>query len=282
MRLSVLVRGAGLILLGGCLFAAGCQQHAPAPEQMRAGGIDPSAALPPASKDKPWVNPTYQDEASAAPLWFDYSNSLSFLAGLFNPVITLSESTMGWLSGDRPSQAVRLLEDGASPDNRRIGMNKLAEFGFLHHPVFNKRCRQIAQFDSDYTVRATAFRTENRARDAKASPLFIKNLDDKSEWVRLEAAKGLVNVPDMNAVAPLLRVVTDLEESRDVRVAAVDALKHYRTLEVARTLSSLLQDKSFVVAWQARRSLRYLTNRDYHYDEAAWLNYFTGPEKPLE
>ena len=122
----------------------------------------------------------------------------------------------------------------------------------------------------------TAIRTANRARDAKATPLFVKGLGDPNEWVRLESAKALANVPDVNAVDPLIYMAANAGETRDVRVAAVDALKHYRTLPVARALSASLTDKNFVIAWQARRSLRYLTNRDYGYDGGAWLSYFTG------
>jgi len=43
----------------------------------------------------------------------------------------------------------------------------------------------------------------------------------------------------------------------------------------------VLSDKTFAVAWQARRSLRYLTGRDFGYDGGAWLTYFAGPDKPL-
>lgn len=193
-------------------------------------------------------------------------------------------------SGDNASKAVRMLEDPTSADNRRIGMNDLVEFGFLKHetPIekrtaetFEKRCRQIAQFDTDFTVRAIAIRTENRARDARATAIFIQQLNDKNELVRLEAAKALANIPDVNAAPTLITVMTDRDESRDVRVAAADALKHYRTLPAERALCSALHDRSFAVAWQARRSLEHMTLRDFQYDEAAWLGYFAGEAKAM-
>jgi hypothetical protein len=79
----------------------------------------------------------------------------------------------------------------------------------------------------------------------------------------------------------LVKVVIDATESRDVRIAATDAVKYYKTVEVARALSGLVTDRDFSVAWQARRSLVYMTGRDFGYDEGAWLGYFAGPGKPL-
>ena len=90
----------------------------------------------------------------------------------------------------------------------------------------------------------------NRSRDKRATSVFIKSLSDKNEWVRLEAAKGLANLPDPNAGAPLTAVANNPDESRDVRIAATDALKYYRTIEIPRVLSGLLADGDFSVAWQ--------------------------------
>ena len=65
------------------------------------------------------------------------------------------------------------------------------------------------------------------------------------------------------------------------RIAAIDALKHYRTLQIARTLIGVVTERDFAVAWQARKSLKKMTGKDLYYDESAWLQYITGPAKPL-
>ena len=186
-----------------------------------------------------------------------------------------------WFKGDRPGSAAREMEDADSADHRREGINRLMTYDFASGPVYTRRYRQIAQFDPDATVRATAVRAANRARDPKAPPIFVRALSDKSELVRLEGAKGLVHQPDPTAAAPLLSLLSDREESRDVRIACADALKHYRTPPVARALIASLNDRDFSIAWQARRSLRYLTGRDFGYNDGAWLAFFTGPEKPF-
>jgi HEAT repeat protein len=142
----------------------------------------------------------------------------------------------------------------------------------------------MAKNDPDATVRAAALRACNWSRDRNATGIFVSVLADPKEPdpVRLEAAKGLCNLPDPAAVPTLLEVAGAPETTRDIRIACTDALKYYRSLEVGRALGNLLADRDFAVAWQARRSLVYMTHRDYHMDQGAWLGYIAGPEKPLE
>ncbi len=185
------------------------------------------------------------------------------------------------ISGRTPRAAAIQMEDPYFPDERRMGINRLSAFPFGRQPPYTTRYEQIARTDTDWLVRATAIRALNRSRWRPATPLFIKALDDVNDHVRLEAAKALANIPDEDAISPLVRLVNDSTEDRDVRIAAADALKHYKTVEVARTLASQLGGREFGVAWQSRRSLQTLTGQDYRYDESAWLNYITGPAKPL-
>jgi hypothetical protein len=191
--------------------------------------------------------------------------------------------------GDTPKRDVQQMEDKASADNRRNGMNRLLEYPFSHQRPYTKVYESMAAIDDDYTVRAAALRACNRSRDRSATPLFIKGLSEQGDgekrqgamMIRLESAKGLANLPDPNAVPALTAVVNNPDENRDVRIAATDALKDYRTLEVARVLSGLLNDPDFGVAWQAHRSLIYLTHKDFGYDQGAWLGYVVGPQKPF-
>jgi len=198
-----------------------------------------------------------------------------------------------------PSEWARDMEDPNYPDKRREGINGLVKYDFGRHGVYLQRYRQIAESDPDFTVRAAAIRALNRSRDAQATPIFIKAMNDDSELVRLEAAKALANVPDAKAAPVLIqhlqpRYVTgrqvrkgsdfgpeQRDESKDVRIAAADALKHYRAIDVARALAAELDQREFAIAWQSRLSLMRLTNKDFGYSETAWLAYLTGPEKPF-
>ncbi len=122
----------------------------------------------------------------------------------------------------------------------------------------------------------------NRSRDANSISVWQQALSDVSPLVRLEAAKALVHIPSPDAAQTLGKMLSDHSEDRDVRIAAADALQHYHTLPTARMLSVALGERDFAIAWQSRRSLRILTGRDFGYDQAGWLDYFTGPEKPFQ
>jgi len=191
------------------------------------------------------------------------------------------QNLMNFFSGNTPLNAAKQMEDRYFPDERREGIVRLANQSFGLREPYVDRYRQIAQLDSDWLVRATAIRSLNRARDASATPIFIKALADQNEVVRVEAAKALANIPDPNAAAPLLRLIADPNESRDVRIWSAHALRHYRNLQVARTLATQLGGREFGLAWQAHKSLVSITGRDLAYNEAAWLDYFTGPERPF-
>lgn len=279
MALKAIVHHTSVLAAGLSLGILGCQQSGPL--RLTVASDPPGGARFVESKEAPYVNPTWidSDEQQDSLAWRAVSGTGATIGAVFSPFTSLTERSIQYFTDDKPSKADRMLEDKTSADNRREGMNRLVDFGFSNNELFEKRCRQIAQNDTDPTVRATAIRTANRCRDAKATPLFIKGLNDPNEWVRLESAKALTNIPDFNAAAPLAVVVGDPNESRDVRIAATDALKHYRTLPVARALCSALGDRSFAISWQARKSLKYLTDRDYGYDAGAWLAYFTGTEK---
>jgi hypothetical protein len=206
---------------------------------------------------------------------------LLLLCGGCETISNFNQRISNAISGRTPRAAAVQMEDQYFPDERRIGINRLSAFEFGRQPPYTKRYEQIAQRDSDWLVRATAIRALNRSRWSEATPIFIAALDDSNDHVRLEATKALANIPDANAVPKLIKLVNDGTENRDVRIAAADALGHFKTVEVARTLASQLGGREFGVAWQAHHSLQAITGEDLRYDESAWLNFITGPGKPL-
>jgi hypothetical protein len=213
-----------------------------------------------------------------------------FVTVLFSLLLTGCDS----LSPITPAQAEQLMENPHSPDARREGIAALAtRWTFTLRPPYTTRWQQIAQHDPDFIVRAMAIRALNIARDKSATKIFIAGLDDADEPVRLESAKALANVPDPDAIPALFErlqgtreIVSDgrpivIAEDKDVRIAAADALRQYRTLDVAHTLVRYLDEQDFGVAWQSRHSLIALTGHDLHYDQTAWLRYLVGPGGPF-
>src|SRR5215471_21688361 len=68
-----------------------------------------------------------------------------------------------YITGNTPKKAVKEMEDAASPDARREGINQLVSWKFARKPPYTTRYEQIARADSDWLVRATAIRALNRA-----------------------------------------------------------------------------------------------------------------------
>jgi hypothetical protein len=181
-----------------------------------------------------------------------------------------------FLIGNNAMVNARRMEDSYFADERRKGMVYFADRDWGRKPPYTTRYGQIASADRVPLVRATAVRSLNRARDASQTAVLVARLNDENELVRIEAAKALVNLPDETAVPRLIEIVGNVNENRDLRIAAADALRHYSRLDVARALTLTLSQREFAVSWQARRSLRVLTGVDFGYNEQAWLNHLTG------
>jgi hypothetical protein len=238
-------------------LAAGCATQTPAAPEPAARPQTTQPSAPHASR------PTAQDTGGG---------SGGLMAGL--------NRFFQNLTGETPGKYARLtLAENA--DARRIGINGLVDEKFGRRPPYTTRYADMAELDQDYLVRATAIRALNISRDRSSTKLFIKSLTDPNVPVRLEACKALYRVPDPDAIDPLLRILNSPEEDRDVRIAAAEALGRYKRLEVARALVSMLSNRDFALAWQSRRSLKFMFGRDLLYDESAWLSFLTGPNKPF-
>jgi hypothetical protein len=185
------------------------------------------------------------------------------------------------ITGNTPGQAARDVLNPESPDKRRAGLLKLSNYSWARTGKSeNDLNAEKARNDPDYTVRAAGIRALNRAREAQYTKIYINALKDDNVLVRLEACKALANIPDPNAASPLIeRLQRDV--SKDVRLAAADALRCYKTGEVAHALIGVLSDHDFGVAWQARMSLALMTGQDFHYSERAWLEYLSSSKTPF-
>jgi hypothetical protein len=209
---------------------------------------------------------------------------------LVTPLAMLALMGCSAITPITPAQAVQLMNNPTRADARREGIAALVtRWDFGKRPPYPAIYERIAQNDSDVTVRAMAIRALNICRDTNAAKIFIAGLQSDDEQIRLECAKALANVPDPKAIPSLLQCLTGtrlvfspdgrdvaVQESKDVRIAAADALRQYRNqTDVERSLIEYLSSPDFAVAWQCRQSLIALTGQDLKYDEAAWLKYIT-------
>ena len=205
---------------------------------------------------------------------------LRLVAPAILAVSALTAGGCNMLSGNTPLRNAIAMEKG-TPDEKRKAINYLVKRDWGRRDPYTDRYAQIAKdAGQDYLVRATAIRALNRSRDAASTDVFVQGLSDANALVRLESAKALANVPDEAAIPRLVQVVNG-DEDKDVRIAAADALKHYRNIDVARALAAQLAGRDFGVAWQSRRSLRHMTGADHRYDEGKWLEFLTSDARPL-
>ena len=184
------------------------------------------------------------------------------------------------ITGDTPFNAAKALLDPSNANARYKAVVYLSNKMYGRREPYTRYYENMVRTDQEGLVRAMALRALNRAREKSLTSLYILALDDKDVAVRLEAAKALANIPDPTAVQKLIRKMNDPEEHLDVRIAAADALRLYRTAEVAQALVGTLRGQ-FSVAWQARQSLKLMTGQDYRFDRTAWLNYLSGSQRPL-
>jgi len=259
--------------------AAGCASHHPQQQtiglipraeraadlrddRVRLLGVDRAPTVPPAE-------PLYKVPFIVIGAGFDF---------VFVEPITLLYKHF---SGDTPQRAADEMFDADSPDKRRHGILRLCEEPYARQSVEDRDVwARMASRDTDYSVRAAGVRALNWSRAARGE-LYITELEDEQPLARLEAAKALANDPDARATAPLLAHLHQ-DISDDVRIACADALRCYKTQEIATALIEVLDDSNFDVAWQARQSLRLMTAHDFHYDERAWLGYLSENREPFE
>jgi len=179
------------------------------------------------------------------------------------------------VSGPEPGEVADKLESD-KPDERFEAINYLVYYDWGRQPPYTDRYDQIARGDPSPLVRAIALRALNRSRAVSPEGTIRGMLNDSSELVRLEAAKALSNTYDPQASAKLRAMLTAAGETRDVRVAVADALRHDRTPEGYRALVGVLGDRDFAVAWTARRSLRRMTGQDFRWSEADWAKWLAN------
>lgn len=186
-----------------------------------------------------------------------------------------------YLTGSTPFDAAKNMLEPMYPDRRRQGVMWLSAREYGRQDPYLKYYATLAKTDPDHTVRAMAIRALNRARVKDATSIYVAALEDKHELVRMEAAKVLANIHEPLAMEALIKRLESTDENVDVRVASADALRSYRDIRAATVLIRSLRDRQFGVSWQARKSLKLMTGRDHRYDQAAWLTYLSGTEKPF-
>ena len=175
-----------------------------------------------------------------------------------------------------PQQMVAMAFDPDDADRRRTGIDMLSSQKWGLDEPYTKGYATLARTDVDPLVRSAAVRALGKSRKPEYQSTLIAALKDGSPLVRWDAAVALDQVPGPAAVEPLRRQGGD-DASADVRTACAKALRHYTTQPAVQTLIRLLDDPSYQVRHQARKSLEEATGQDRGQDPSAWMSLLEGP-----
>ncbi len=183
------------------------------------------------------------------------------------------------LAGPSPSELVAWAFDPNDPDRRRLGVVGLSSKRWGLKEPYLKGYAALLKTDKNPLVRAAAARALGKAKDPNYAPNVTRALQDTNANVRQDVATALDSVYDDASAGPLRsRAVSDVDQ--DVRAKSCRALRHHRTIAVARTLADCLSDKAFSVRHQAHTSLTEIVGEDLGYDAENWASVIVGTALP--
>ncbi len=220
--------------------------------------------------------PVFAADNPVPPTTFPSTQEVSGAEGFRRLLIDYPRQLLDNFRGETALENLARSQDELFPDVRREGIMQLVARDYGRTELYVDVYRKMALADPDPMVRATAVRALNISRDASSTPLFVNGLNSDNPMVRLESAKALSNMPNPAAEGPLTRIALDPAADQDLRIAAIDALRHYENLDNQRRLVTLLESSPFGIAYQARESLRRMTGQDLKYNPAAWLALLTN------
>jgi hypothetical protein len=171
-----------------------------------------------------------------------------------------------------PEVLVDQLFNANAADTRRIAIEKLSKTYWINEEKNRDLVAQMTNpaVEKSPVVRSAAVRTLAKLNDPKYFPNIANALKDENATVRFDAADSFELIIYEPAEAELQRLALD-DENEDVRTAACQALKNYRSDETYRTLLRCLEDESFTVRESAHESLVTMTGVDNGRDPTKWV-----------
>lgn len=153
-----------------------------------------------------------------------------------------------------------------SPDEQRMAIDDMVgRYWGLDRMPLAGYALLAADGGTDPTVRSAALRALGMARQKAAVFIdrIVAALKTGPDNVRWDAAVVLDRVIGAKAVGPL-RMAAARDGDVDVRIAAVTALRHYRTSSAAALLvAAMKDDPDYSVRRRAHKSLVEIAGRDF-------------------
>lgn len=199
------------------------------------------------------------------------------------------DSILAAFQGTSVGDAATMAVDPYSADNRYKGTLIIGSQPFAGEELYMRLFLQNIN-DADPRVRTAAMRAIANHGKPEQADLLIKGLSETDQLVRVEAARGLQRLYNVDAIDPLVIASrepdlekTDVaaEPAAAVRVEAADALGQYADDRSVQALITALNDSDLSVNRAAQGSLRTLTGQDFGLNQRQWLDWYAEAKSPF-
>jgi hypothetical protein len=193
-----------------------------------------------------------------------------------------AESILDFKVGPDYSEAAQMAINEYDADDRYQGTLILAGAPFAAGDPYIRLFEENAR-DEDASVRAASIRGLANHGSPDHVPLIAAALDDESEIVRMEAARGLQRIHGSAAISPLMSHTREsVEPLQEIRAEAAHALGQYAEPRVLQELiRAIREDPSLAVNASALEAMQTLTGKDFGLDHNAWTRWLATTEDPF-
>lgn len=165
---------------------------------------------------------------------------------------------------------------GDDPDLRRGSILELADRKAGRTDTALALFAEVLKTDTSPFVRSAAVTAVGLGENVAFIDAAIDALEDPSPIVRWDAARALETLVAPQALDPLLRHALD-DDSQDVRLACICAMRNHREPATIRVLTTLLDDPELSIRHEAHRSLVDIFGVDCGESSRDWSDAHTRP-----
>jgi len=210
----------------------------------------------------------------------------------------LDQAVKNILTRPSPRQRILIALEASHPDTRRKALRGLIKRKEVSEDWAVKAMDVIARTDSDPQVRCVALRGLMRSGSPVGIETALAILEPRLATrpartgeadVRLDAVAllaqhlgaGSVPADRSEAVGRVIRRAAMDDTDRQVRMAAIRALRHLPNRQTLTTLVGLLRQPDFGLAYEAEMSLRALTGHVGDFEAESWQAWLETTPEPL-
>lgn len=197
-----------------------------------------------------------------------------------------------------PADNYRTALEAQNADERRDAVARIAESSYVTSEDAFQVLDAVARTDQVSQTRCIAIRALATYKDARPITTLLMILqattgakealppDDDVRWETVVAMTQLSRKGGLTGQVPvlvrdILIRLADTDTSRNVRIAAIEALGEFKERPVLLPLVRSLRTQDFAVAERAEGSLIRLTGETHYADADAWEKWLASTEEPF-